>query len=148
MPRIRFITTPKDEFGSTPHGKIIVEGVVVLDETKFSNKTLSNEVCVITRPEKVADRWSKLKIGRDIVALPPHLNNLPVGFLTAEAYASIWTWMWKKRFYECKFSCMDDTMPIHQNGYTWYSTGNKIGFFDKDKDKYIETDDKLLDFRV
>ena len=148
MSRTKFITAPQDEHGNTPYGKIIIEGLTVTEEITFPGRKYSCETCAVSRPRAVSDRWPTFVIGRDVVVLPRNLETLPIGFVTAEAYARVWTWMWQNDIYKCKYSKLNNTMPIHLNGSTWYSRGNRLGFFDEKCNEFVETDDKLLDFCI
>ena len=148
MSRGKFITCPRDEQCHTPHGRIIVEGIIVIEEITFPDRKTSYETCAVSRPQELADRWSSLVIGRDVVVLPTNLKHLPVGFITSAAYARIWTWMWQNGVYKCRYSKLNNTMPVHPERCTWYSRGKRICFFDDKKNEHYETGDELLDFDV
>ena len=144
----KFITCPRDEHGNTPNGKIILDGIVVIEERVSRNVKRSNELCAISRPSEMADRWPTLTINSEVVMLPSELKHLPVGFITAATYARIWTWMWQNGVYKCKYPSLNNTMPLHPDCWTWYSRGKRIWFYDDKKREHYETGDELLDFDI
>lgn len=148
MSYVKFITCPRDEHGNTPNGKVIVNGIVVVEESTSKSRKRSNELCAVSRPTEFADKWPMLIINKDVVMLPPNLKHLPVGFVTAATYARIWTWLWQNDIYECKYSRLDNTMPVHPDCWTWYSNGKRICFYDDEKCEHYETGDELLDFDI
>ena len=148
MSYVKFITCPRDQYGNTPNGKVIIDGIVVVEERISKDTKISNELCAVSRPTEVANKWPTFTINKDVVMLPPALKHLPVGFITAATYAKIWTWMWENDVYKCKYPSLNNTMPLHLECWTWYSRGKRICFYDDEKCEHYETGDELLDFDI
>lgn len=144
----KFITCIHDRHCNTLHGSIILNGIVVIEESTSRNVKKSQELCAVSRPKELADKWPMFVIGRDVVKLPPSLQLLPVGFITTATYARIWTWMWQTGVYRCKYPELNNTMPVGPECWTWYSKGKRICFYDEQKGEHYETGDELLDFDI
>ena len=60
----KFITCIHDRHCNTLHGSIILNGIVVIEESTSRDVKKSQELCAVSRPKELADKWPMFVIGR------------------------------------------------------------------------------------
>ena len=148
MSRKKYVTTFDDAKGNTCIGKIIVEGLEVIEEKILNKQVTATVVCVVDKPVAVAASWTTLRVNNDIVELPRSLRHLPSGFVSSKTFAGIWKKLWDDEAYECHWPALKGEMFEFQDICTWYAQGIDLMDYDPTTGKAEKTGKQLMNFDV
>jgi hypothetical protein len=148
MSRKKYVTTFDDADGNTSIGKVIIEGIEVIEEKIWNREVTTTVVCVIDKPAWVANSWSKLRVNSDIVELPRNLRHLPSGFVSSKTFAGIWKKLWDDGVYECHWPALKDEMFEFEDVCTWYAQGMDLMEYDPSTRKTKKNGKQLMNFDV
>ena len=130
---------PRDEYGNTPYGHIIVKGKIIKPEPiTFNNGKIyhPSNIFEVIEPESFKRRWDSIKFDDYTFILPFELEiNLKAAYITNVAWQKIFKYILtfnetkKDMFTEFKYS------NNYIYGSTWYSKGKKL--LTNDTEEYI-----------